>query len=26
LERWPYYDDYQARTERDIPLIVIERV
>jgi deazaflavin-dependent oxidoreductase (nitroreductase family) len=26
LEHWPYYDDYQARTERDIPLVVIERV
>ena len=26
MEHWPYYDDYQARTERDIPLVVIERV
>ena len=25
LEHWPYYDDYQARTERDIPVVVIER-
>jgi deazaflavin-dependent oxidoreductase (nitroreductase family) len=23
---WPSYDDYQARTEREIPLVVIERV
>jgi deazaflavin-dependent oxidoreductase (nitroreductase family) len=23
---WPSYDDYQGRTERDIPLVVIERV
>jgi len=23
---WPSYDDYQTRTERDIPLVVIERV
>lgn len=22
---WPSYDDYQAATERDIPLVVIER-
>jgi deazaflavin-dependent oxidoreductase (nitroreductase family) len=25
-KHWPSYDDYQARTERDIPLVVIERV
>ncbi len=24
VEQWPDYDDYQARTERDIPLIVCE--
>ena len=23
---WPDYDDYQARTERDIPVVVLERV
>ena len=25
-ELWPAYDDYQAATERDIPLVIIERV
>jgi deazaflavin-dependent oxidoreductase (nitroreductase family) len=25
-ERWPAYDDYQANTERDIPLVIITRV
>ena len=25
-EHWPSYDDYQLRTGRDIPLVVIERV
>ena len=24
-EVWPYYDDYQARTERQIPVVVLER-
>jgi len=23
---WPSYDDYQAATDRDIPLVVVERV
>ena len=23
LEQWPYYDEYQAKTERDIPLIIL---
>ncbi|GAA4447709.1 nitroreductase family deazaflavin-dependent oxidoreductase [Phytohabitans houttuyneae] len=23
---WPAYDDYQAQTEREIPLVIIERV
>jgi hypothetical protein len=23
---WPDYDDYQASTERDIPVVVLERV
>jgi deazaflavin-dependent oxidoreductase (nitroreductase family) len=22
---WPYYDDYQARTDREIPVVVLER-
>jgi deazaflavin-dependent oxidoreductase (nitroreductase family) len=22
---WPSYDDYQARTEREIPVVVLER-
>lgn len=25
-ESWPSYDDYQTRTERDIPLVVLERI
>lgn len=25
LEQWPDYDDYQARTDREIPVIVLER-
>ena len=25
VERWPAYADYQRRTERDIPLVVLER-
>jgi deazaflavin-dependent oxidoreductase (nitroreductase family) len=25
-EMWPDYDDYQRRTERDIPVVVLERV
>ncbi|MBN1527471.1 MAG: nitroreductase family deazaflavin-dependent oxidoreductase [Thermoleophilaceae bacterium] len=24
-EVWPYYDDYQARTDREIPVVVLER-
>jgi deazaflavin-dependent oxidoreductase (nitroreductase family) len=23
---WPAYDDYQARTEREIPVVVLERI
>jgi hypothetical protein len=23
---WPPYDDYQARTTREIPVVVLERV
>ena len=23
---WPAYDDYQRRTEREIPVVVLERV
>ena len=23
LEQWPYYDEYQAKTEREIPLVVL---
>ncbi|HEX5588394.1 MAG TPA: nitroreductase family deazaflavin-dependent oxidoreductase [Acidimicrobiia bacterium] len=23
---WPDYDDYQTRTERDIPVVIVERV
>ena len=23
---WPDYDEYQARTERDIPVVIVERV
>jgi deazaflavin-dependent oxidoreductase (nitroreductase family) len=26
VEQWPAYDDYQAGTERDIPLVVLEPV
>jgi deazaflavin-dependent oxidoreductase (nitroreductase family) len=25
LEVWPEYDDYQARTERVIPVVIVER-
>ena len=25
-ERWPAYDDYQAKTDRDIPVVIISRV
>ena len=25
LEEWPAYDDYQANTEREIPVVVLER-
>ena len=25
-EMWPDYDDYQAKTEREIPVVVLERV
>ncbi|HWC86977.1 MAG TPA: nitroreductase family deazaflavin-dependent oxidoreductase [Solirubrobacteraceae bacterium] len=24
-ERWPAYDEYQAKTEREIPVVVLER-
>jgi deazaflavin-dependent oxidoreductase (nitroreductase family) len=24
-EVWPYYDDYQRRTDREIPVVVLER-
>jgi hypothetical protein len=24
-EVWPAYDEYQARTEREIPVVVLER-
>jgi hypothetical protein len=24
-EVWPAYDDYQARTDREIPVVVLER-
>jgi deazaflavin-dependent oxidoreductase (nitroreductase family) len=24
-QQWPAYDDYQARTEREIPLVMLER-
>ena len=23
LEQWPYYDEYQTKTDRDIPLVVL---
>jgi len=26
VQRWPAYDDYQAKTDRDIPVVVLERV
>jgi deazaflavin-dependent oxidoreductase (nitroreductase family) len=26
VARWPAYDDYQAKTEREIPVVVLERV
>lgn len=26
LEQWPAYDDYQAKTERDIPVVILERI
>jgi len=25
LQQWPDYDDYQARTDREIPVVVLER-
>jgi deazaflavin-dependent oxidoreductase (nitroreductase family) len=25
VERWPSYDEYQAKTDRDIPVVVLER-
>jgi deazaflavin-dependent oxidoreductase (nitroreductase family) len=25
-EKWPHYDSYQAKTDREIPLVVLERV
>ena len=25
-ELWPSYDDYQASTDRDIPVVIIERI
>jgi deazaflavin-dependent oxidoreductase (nitroreductase family) len=25
LEQWPDYDDYQARTDREIPVVVLEK-
>jgi len=25
LQDWPDYDDYQARTDREIPVVVLER-
>ncbi len=25
-EQWPYYDDYQRKTDREIPVVVLERV
>ena len=24
-EQWPYYDDYQKKTDREIPVVVLER-
>jgi len=26
VERWPSYDEYQANTDRDIPVVMLERV
>jgi deazaflavin-dependent oxidoreductase (nitroreductase family) len=26
LGHWPYYDDYQKLTEREIPVVVLERI
>jgi deazaflavin-dependent oxidoreductase (nitroreductase family) len=26
VEAWPAYNDYQARTERQIPIVILERV
>lgn len=26
VEEWPAYDEYQQRTEREIPVVVLERV
>lgn len=26
VERWPAYDEYQTRTEREIPVVVLERI
>ena len=26
VAEWPSYDDYQASTERDIPVVVLERL
>jgi deazaflavin-dependent oxidoreductase (nitroreductase family) len=25
VEHWPSYDDYQRRTQRDIPVVILER-
>ena len=25
-EIWPHYDEYQAKTEREIPVVVLERL
>jgi len=25
-EVWPYYDEYATRTEREIPVVVLERM
>ncbi len=26
VQRWPAYDDYQAKTKREIPVVILERV
>lgn len=26
LKVWPFYDDYQAKTDREIPVVLLERV